>query len=135
MAVSAPAATACSVENVESDLLHLVHRARPARAHIGRVVVRGRTDLGDENLAGSDSQADLLGNLIMMLAAHARRSALAGERKLAAITPRLVLVDDAADRGRIGRVADAVEDDLGDGCLALHVLAACLEIDAFGKAF
>ena len=45
--------------------------------------------------------------------------AVAGEGELAAGGAGRALVDDAADAGREGRVADAVEDDLGDAALAV----------------
>ena len=58
----------------------------------------------------------------------------AGEAELAAGGPLRALVDDAADRVRIGGVADPVQHDLSDGALAVLGFAARLVIDGFGQA-
>src|SRR5690606_16412378 len=60
--------------------------------------------------------------------------AVAGEGELAAVAPIVVLIDDPADRVRIGGIADAVQDDLRDRRLSLHRFAARLEIDAGSEA-
>src|SRR5690606_29595317 len=131
---SAPAAAIGAVEDVEADLLHLLHRARPARLHIRRVVVRGRANFRQEDLAGGNGHADFLRHLVVTAVGNLQLAALAGEGELAAVAPVLVLIDDAADRVRVGRIADAVENHLRHGGLALHVFAARFEVDSFGEA-
>ncbi|MOA44417.1 hypothetical protein D3C78_1666940 [compost metagenome] len=66
----------------------------------------------------------------MAFGVHPVLDIVAGERKLAAVAPVLVLINDAADGFRISGVAHAVEDDLCHGCLSLHRFSARLEIDA-----
>ncbi len=58
--------------------------------------------------------------------------AVAGEGELAAFA-HLSLIDDAADRLREDRAANAIEDDLCHGDLAALRLAARLEIDGGGE--
>src|SRR5690606_18788782 len=65
----APAAAMRPVEDVEADLLHLLHGARPARMDVGGVVVRGRADLGDKDLAGRHRHRHFLGHAVVALAA------------------------------------------------------------------
>src|SRR3546814_5129335 len=45
------------------------------------------------------------------------------------------LIDDAADAVREGRMADAVQRDLGDGALAVERLGRGLVINGVGQAF
>src|SRR5690606_28410786 len=134
-AASAPAANKGTIEDMQTDLLHLFHGERPAWVHIGGVIVRGRDHFRPEDLACGDGHAYLLRHLVVRGAAHARPRAVAGKRELAAVAPVAILVDDAADCRRIGRIADTVEDDLRNSGLALHVFPARLEIDALGQAF
>ena len=106
---------------------------RPVGRDIGRVIVRGRADiLVDE--AGQRALGDVLRLAPQRRLRRARQRPVAGEGELAAGREPGALVDHAADRFRIGRVAHAVQDDLGDRLLALHGLAGGLVVDRLGHA-
>ncbi len=127
---SAPAAAIGAIEDVQTDLGHLLHGASPAGAHILGVVMRRGTDLRNEDLARGYGHGDILRAAVVPRAEHAVRNAVAGKGELTAILPLVVLVDDAADRVGIGRIADPVENDLGNGGLtAQSILAPRLEVD------
>ena len=60
----------------------------------------------------------MLGLAPMVWLGNAVLNAVASEGKLAAVVPMVVLINDAADRVRIGGVLDPVQDDLRDRRLA-----------------
>ncbi|MCY1240770.1 hypothetical protein D9M72_536320 [compost metagenome] len=94
----------------------------------------GRAHFWQPDLAGRDRHRDFLGHFPVRARIDQVPDHVAGEGKLATVAPGLVLIDDAADGFRIGRIADAIENHLSDGRLALERLAARFEIDAFGQA-
>src|SRR5262245_20489208 len=128
----APAAAIGAIEDVATDLLHPLHGTCPARAYIVGIVVSRGSDLRQPYLAGRHCHGDLFRHRVMLAACDAILDAVAGEGKLAAVAPVLVLIDDPADRLRIGRVANTVEHDLSDRRLPFHRLAARLKIDSGG---
>src|SRR5690606_35782474 len=84
--------------------------------------------------AGGNRHGNILGDAIVPWAGDTVLDAIAGEGELAAIAPMVVLVDDAADRRRIGGIAYPVQHHLRHCRLSLDWFAACLEIDGLGKA-
>ena len=65
---------------------------------------------------------------------RAAERTVAGEAELAAGPALSAFEDDAADRVRIGRVADPVQHDLGDGALAVQRFHPGLVINGGGQA-
>src|SRR5690606_27375158 len=84
---SAPAAAIGAIEDVQADLLHLFHRACPARFDIGGVIMGRRADLRQEDLSSSDSHRDFLCHLIMAAIVDLQLPPLAREGELAAVAP------------------------------------------------
>src|SRR5208283_3881773 len=126
-------AVAHGVEDVETDAVHALQVADPERGDIGGVIV---DRLGDRRIVGLAAD-DLIGDpgrrrpRTRLL--DAERLAFAGEGELAGEWTVAVLIDHAADRGRIDAAADAVEHHLRDRRLAGLGLRARLEIDRLGQ--
>ncbi len=104
--------------------------------YIDRVIVRGRTDFGQENATRGDGHSAISCATFHCLGlGDVELAALAGKRELAAVDPVIVLIDDLADGLRIGGVAHAIENDLRHGGLALDAFTSRLKINACRQAF
>src|SRR5215207_1275368 len=122
------------IEDVAADHVHLLEALRPARADIVGVVMRRRADIGEIGFALEHLLRDARGRAPGIGVGDAQRLALAGEGELAGEMPVPVLVDDAADRGRVEAALHPVQHHLGDRGLPFLGLAAGLEIDRLGEA-
>src|SRR5687768_17044029 len=120
---------------MRADRVHLDHAPRPARPHIAGVVMGGIADFRDPDFSFGHVAGDALCVLPLALLGDPFGAAVAGKGELAAVPKILVLIDDAADRLRIGRVTDAIQDDLSNRGLTRLRLAARFEIDPLSEAF
>ena len=117
------------VENVASDLRHLVQFSSPRGMDVSRVIVRCVTNLVDPHFASDDLIRQLHRGRPLFF--FFDRVVLAGarERELAAGPIAFALIDHATDRLRIERAADTVHYDLRDGKLTSDRLVASFEVD------
>src|SRR4029453_2706206 len=95
-----------------ADLVDALHRMRPVGTHIDRMVMRGRANFGQEDSSRCDSHGDFLRHVPLLGLGYMEFASLAGKRKLAAIDPVVVLIDDFANGLWIGGIAHAVKYDL-----------------------
>src|SRR4051812_36280898 len=106
------------IEAVRADYRHLGEPEGPGGHDLLSVIMGGVADRGID-LAGERRCGDAAGVRPARAGRADGERAVAGEGELAAAAGALrPLIDDAADAVRIGRVADPVEHDLGDGALA-----------------
>src|SRR5205085_6196157 len=126
-------AVGAGVEDMRADRRLHDQARRPIWMDGGGVIVHREADRA-EDAAAQRGRGDPPG-AVPGGAVHDRtHDAGAGEAELAAGCPLGSLIDDAADRVRIGGVADAVQNDLRDGALAVVGLVARLVIDGLGQA-
>ena len=94
----------------------------------------GVADFRQPDVPVRDLTGDTLRNPVAFGGANTIVNAITCERKLAAVTPLFILIDNAADRRWKGWVLHAIEDDLTDGRLPAYRFAARFEVDSSRQA-
>src|SRR4051812_48333974 len=122
------------VEDVPADHVHFLQAPGPGRPDVIRMIMGRAAHIRHVGSALENRIRDPLRGVPGFTVGDAQGPALAGEGELAGQVPVPVLVDDAADRGRVETAFHPVEHHLGDRRLPFLRLAARLEIHRLGKA-